>query len=108
MHLLLTAATHLEIAPFIHHLQSNYKQLGSDIFFNDNHRIQLLITGVGMVATTYSLTKVLSEKTFDLVIQAGIAGSYDRSLLLGNVYAVKTEIFGDMGAEDHYNFLDFF
>lgn len=62
-----------------------------------------------MVATTYTLTKALQQQQFDLVLQAGIAGSFRQDLPLGStVVQVSSEMFGDMGAEDHYNFLDVF
>jgi futalosine hydrolase len=41
--------------------------------------IDHLVTGVGMVATAIELSKKLSENNYDLVINAGIAGSFNRS-----------------------------
>ncbi|HTN47445.1 MAG TPA: futalosine hydrolase [Flavipsychrobacter sp.] len=108
MNILIVAATELEIAPLVHHLKANFKQLGTDIFFNDQHRVQVLVTGVGMVATTYHLTALLPGKSYDWVLQAGIAGAYDRRIRLGDLYWVRSEQIGDLGAEDHYNFLDHF
>ena len=40
----------------------------------------VLISGVGMINTTYNLTKILSKKRYDLVINMGIAGSYNPSI----------------------------
>lgn len=108
MNILIIAATEMEITPFLQHLQQQFKQLGKDIFFNDRHQVQILITGVGMVATTYALTKIPDEKNYDVALQAGIAGSFDRSIPLGSLCAVRTELFGDLGVEDHYGFLDVF
>lgn len=108
MNILIIAATQLEIAPFEAFLQEHFKQLGDSIFFNEKHRVQLLITGIGMVATTFQLTDILAEKSYDMVLQAGIAGSYDSNISLGKVFMVSEDMFGDLGAEDHYNFLDVF
>jgi len=47
----------------------------------DNH----LVSGVGMVSTAISVTNALKSKRYDLVINAGIAGSFNRSLELGDV-----------------------
>lgn len=108
MNILIVAATEMEIAPFLQHLQAHFKQLGNDVFFNEKHKIQVLITGVGMVATTFSLTQALCEKSFDVVLQTGVAGSFDRNIPLGTVCMVGSELFGDLGAEDHYQYLDIF
>jgi len=108
MNLLLTAATEMEITATLDFLKKEYKQLGADLFFNEKNKIQVLCTGVGMLATCFQLTKVLSEKNFDLVVQAGIAGTYDSSVELGALFSISSETLGDLGAEDHYAFLDVF
>lgn len=71
-------------------------------------KVQTLITGVGMVATTYALTKHLQNNKYDLVLQVGVAGSFDRDLELGQVVFVTSDQFGDLGAEDHDQYLDLF
>jgi futalosine hydrolase len=108
MHILLTAATSAEIAPLTTFIRSNWKGGAADIYDKDNVRISVLITGVGTTATCYALTKKLLQGEYDLALQAGIAGSYDRGLALGSVVNVVSDRFGDMGAEDHYNFIDVF
>jgi futalosine hydrolase len=93
MKLLVIAATEMEISPFI-------ADTGS--------KTDILITGVGMLATGYALTKKLNTTRYDLVIQAGVGGSFDMSLPLGEVVFVTTDRYGDLGAEDHDEYLDFF
>ncbi len=68
----------------------------------------ILITGVGMVAATYALTKHLQSNEYDLVLQIGVAGSYDRSLQLGDLVFVTSDQYADFGAEDHEQYLDIF
>ena len=70
-----------------------------------NHDLDFLITGVGMVASTYSLTKYLNNKKYDLAISCGIAGSFDRSILIGEVVSVIEDAFSELGAEDGNEFL---
>lgn len=70
--------------------------------------VDTLITGVGMPAATYALTKHLQYNSYDLVIQAGVAGSFDIELSLGEVVQVVSDRYGDMGAEDHEDYLDLF
>ena len=61
-----------------------------------------LVTGVGPVATAVALTeRLLSDESepVELIVNVGLAGALDRSLRLGEVVAVVTEDFGDLGAE---------
>ena len=67
--------------------------------------IDHLVTGVGMVATAIELSKKLSENKYDLVINAGIAGSFNRSLSIGQVVEVVKDIFSEIGAQDGNQFL---
>ncbi|MBK7133145.1 MAG: futalosine hydrolase [Bacteroidales bacterium] len=78
------------------------------IFFGDNE-ISLLVTGVGSVATAWSLKHWLSvNKKPDLIINAGIAGSYKDDIRTGDVVMPVTECFADSGIEDRENFLTLF
>lgn len=108
MNILLVAATNLEISPFIAHLSDNWVQSEDGSYTQEGNKVTVLITGVGMVATTYALTRLLSRQQFDFALQAGIGGSFDRDIPLGSVVMINSEIFGDLGAEDHYDFLDLF
>lgn len=67
--------------------------------------ISFLITGVGMVATAFALGKELSNNPYDLVINLGIAGSFDRSIALGEVVEVVEDTFAELGAEEDEIFL---
>lgn len=96
MKLLIVAATEAEIGPFLKQPAGN--QAGLDT----------LVTGVGVPATVYQLTRTLLQNEYDLVINAGIAGSFDRSLPVGAVAQVVSDCFADLGAEDGDDFLDVF
>jgi futalosine hydrolase len=71
----------------------------------DRHQVEITVTGIGMVATTYYLTKWLSERSYDLAINCGIAGSFDRSIAIGEVVYVAQDVFSEIGAEDDQKFL---
>lgn len=88
MNILLASATTTEIKPFI----EQYRKDANNFI----HSIDVLITGIGLTATTYSLTKQLHIKRPDLVIQAGIAGCFDRQTELGEVVLVKQDIVADL------------
>lgn len=68
------------------------------------HTIDLLITGLGSVATAYSLTKVLTQKRYDLVLNVGIAGSFSGSYPIGSVVAVGHDCFADLGVIEENGF----
>ena len=70
-----------------------------------NQDIEFLITGVGMVATAFVLGKHLTTHQYDLVINLGIAGSFDRNIALGEVVEVVEDNLSELGAEDGEEFL---
>jgi futalosine hydrolase len=66
---------------------------------------ELLITGVGMVATAFALGRHLASNSYDLVINLGIAGSFDKNIALGSVIEVTEDTFAELGAENDNEFL---
>lgn len=99
MNLLVIAATEAEIGPFITKIRDGHFPV---------IKVTTLITGVGTLATAYALTKHLQQHRCDLVIQAGVGGSFDRDIKLGDVVFVTSDRYGDLGAEDHDDRLDIF
>ena len=91
MKILIIAATTEEILPFL-----KWKEEITD----EQVQIDTLVTGIGLVSTTFHLTYVLNHNEFDLVIQAGIAGSYKKEIPIGQTVVVVTETFADLGSED--------
>ena len=75
----------------------------------DSFETDLLITGVGSMATAWSLKQwiTLNEKP-DLAINAGIAGSFNERLNIGDVVMPVSDCFADAGVEDGENFLTLF
>src|SRR5687768_13082204 len=86
---LLVAATVTEISPFLEYYRDTKNQL------HNNLQVDVLITGVGLVASTYSITKQIQIRRPDIIIQAGIAGCFDKNIALGSVVVVKQEAIGD-------------
>ncbi len=66
--------------------------------------IDILVTGVGSIFTTYYLTKALNANNYDLAINIGIAGSFDYFLEQGFVVNVIQDQFADLGVEENDNF----
>ena len=105
MHILLVAATQIEIKPFldskqIKELQNNFYQVNLP-----NHTLDILVTGVGMVATAFALGCRLNAFKYDLAINAGIAGSFIKHIPIGSVVNVINETFSEIGAEEEHSFL---
>jgi futalosine hydrolase len=98
MKILLVAATRAEIAFLAKHFQL------PDQDFVRTKEFDLLITGVGMTATAYALGKHLSA-TYKLVLNLGIAGSFDTNIPLTTVVNVTSDEFSELGAENGDTFL---
>lgn len=99
MRILIVAATELEIAAARDHYTKNA---------SSKLNIDFLVTGIGMTATAYSLTKRLASRKYDLAINAGVAGSFRPEISLGDVVNVVSDSFADLGAEDGDKFLSLF
>ncbi len=89
MNCLIVAATAREIAPFLEYYRNTEKTEHIDM------HLDVLISGIGMTATTYHLVKQFSIRKPDIVVQAGVAGCFDTSLPLGTVVAVKQDTIAD-------------
>lgn len=98
MHVIITAATTKEYE----HCLKTFKSSSHP------HQISFFTTGVGMLATAVSLTSLLLKKKPGLIIQAGIAGTFDHSLPLSEVVAISNETIADMGVEENNIWKDMF
>lgn len=68
-------------------------------------RVDFLTAGAGMIATTHSLTRHLIENHYDLALNCGIAGSFDRNIPIGESVSVSEDTFSELGAQDGPDFL---
>ncbi|BAV04182.1 hypothetical protein FLA_0161 [Filimonas lacunae] len=64
--------------------------------------------GVGLLATAFSLTKLIYEEKPDLIIQAGIAGCFDTTQPLAKVLVIKDESLADTGVQEEGRWKDIF
>ena len=67
----------------------------SEIISNIILSHNILITGVGMINTAINLTKELMRNRYDLVINMGIAGSFNKELKNGFVVEVIEDNFSE-------------
>ncbi|MES2267996.1 MAG: futalosine hydrolase [Bacteroidota bacterium] len=102
MRILFVAATEFEVESLKSAVESQ-KQPQNSGFQTLDYR--LLITGVGMVATAYSLGRELAKNRYDLAINLGIAGSFDRDIALGEIVEITEDTIAELGAQDDEAFL---
>ncbi len=67
--------------------------------------IDVLVTGVGMVATAAHCSRHLAQQRYELALNFGLCGSFDPSLAPGLVVHVVADRLSELGAEDGDRFL---
>jgi len=100
MRILVVSATSLEVESL--KSEAGSKSQESRV---KNQEIDFLVTGVGMVATAFALGKHLTTHQYDLAINLGIAGSFDRNIATGEVVEIIEDQLSELGAEDDEAFL---
>jgi futalosine hydrolase len=87
MNILVVAATELEI-PLVKSGMCGANQ------------VDVLVTGVGMVATAARTAQRLAHGHYDVALNFGLCGTFDSTLALGAVVHVTTDCLSELGAED--------
>jgi futalosine hydrolase len=113
----IVAATQGEIIPLLEHFEKtfiknhDFRYTSNDSqltihnsrfthFQSDDLDVDILITGIGILHSTYSLMNYLADHHPDAWIQIGIGGAYDKNLQIGEVYLIESEVLVDFGAQD--------
>jgi len=109
MRILFVGATCFELYQFFENL-IEIEGEGKNVFHYKWYdlEVDLLIPGVGMAFTAYHLTRALYTSKYDLVINAGIAGSFRDELSIGTVVNVKCEQICDLGIEENNKVISLF
>lgn len=97
MKVLISAATTMELTTL-----KNSESLPSSL------SLYYVTTGIGAISTVYHLMEMLSKDKFDLMIQVGIAGSFDQQLPLGNAVNIEKESIAEMGVVENNEYKDIF
>lgn len=109
MRILIVAATQGEVQPLMDALGMQKSAEGDNLFVPRHISVancSVLITGAGMVPTAFALGKHLPHNVYNLVINLGIAGSFDRAIKLGDVLEISQDTFAELGAEDDTRFIN--
>ena len=106
MRVLVVAATEAELSPVVDGLR-RISAVGPRVtrYQGASHDIDVLITGVGMVATATWCSRVLSAERFDVALNLGVCGSFRPEIFPGAVVHVVSDRLTELGAEDGDAFL---
>lgn len=69
------------------------------------HEVEVLTTGVGMVATAAWCSRAFASEHYDLALNVGLCGSFRPALPPGIVVHVTADRIAELGAEDGDRFL---
>jgi futalosine hydrolase len=108
MRILIVAATQPEVDPLMQSLGMQKSDEEENLFVTRHTSVancSVLITGVGMVPTAFALGRHLPHNVYNLVINLGIAGSFDRNIKLGDVLEITKDTQAELGAEDDTRFI---
>ena len=102
MRVIITAATSGEWMPSYQKINPLFSapRKGFSVGFHES--------GIGLLASSVSLMKMLVQETPALIIQVGICGSFDKKIDLGKVFAVKDDFVGDIGVTENKVWKDLF
>ncbi len=71
-------------------------------------KVQFYQSGVGLLAAAVALTRLAIEERPDLIIQAGIAGSFHKKTAPGKIVVINNEQLGDTGVMEKGDWKDIF
>lgn len=97
MNVLVIAATDKEL--------SGLKEIS---FSRPSLMVHTAVTGVGLMPSTYAIMQMIAGLKPDLIIQVGIAGSFNPTLVLGTAVTVRQEMLADMGVYETDGYHDIF
>jgi futalosine hydrolase len=106
MRILVVSATSSEIEPLVgrfRHLSDT--GLRSAAYRFGEHEVDVLTTGVGMVATAAWCSNAFAAEHYDLALNFGLCGSFDAALSAPAVVHVTADRIAELGAEDGDQFL---
>jgi len=103
--ILVVAATRPEVTPLLSSLTPVVEHDRSITGTFGSHHVDVLLTGVGMVATAVWCTRALATSRYDLALNLGVCGSFVRTLPPATVVHVTSDMLPELGAQDGPRFL---
>ena len=106
MKILIVAATAKEIEPLLKQMKVKEPMVFETADFKYKKlEISVMITGVGMVVTAMDTVSALIDEEYDLALNIGLCGSFNKNLEIGTVVNVYKDCFSELGAEDGDDFI---
>jgi len=99
MQILVIAAKEAEIKPTVEFIAAHYPSA---------IHIRFAYTDIGLTAATFSITRLALTQPTDLIIQAGIAGSFENGYQPGEVVLIDTEQQADLGVFENEQWKNIF
>lgn len=94
MNISICAATAMELSLF--------KQQATTAMNNPGrHRLRFVVTGIGMLQSSFFIQQHLKEADVDFILQIGIAGCFNSSVALSSVWMVDREYLGSLGVVEN-------
>lgn len=100
------SATYIEAQRIVETLKM--KKVSSFLYSSEYHNTDLLVTGIGSVATVFAMMSQRNISMYDLFINIGIAGSFSSENKIGTLVNVKSDCFGDIGINSKKGFMPVF
>ena len=105
MRILVVSATRPEVAPIVSALANAVEHDRGVSGSPGSDRVDIVITGVGMVATAVWCVRAMSADWPDLALNFGVCGSFVPAFPLSAVVHVTSDMFPELGAQDGGRFL---
>ncbi len=106
MRILVVTATPFEIQSLVSKMRHvSDRGLRTAAYRSRDHDVDVLTSGVGMVATSAWCSRACAADHYDLALNFGLCGSFAPSLTPGTVVHVTADRFSELGAEDGDGFL---
>lgn len=99
MQILVIAAKEVEIKPTVEYITTQYPMQAN---------WQFAYTDIGLTAAAFAITRLALTQPPDVIIQAGIGGSFEQGYLPGEVVLIDTEQIGDLGVMENTQWKNMF
>ncbi len=96
----LVAATQFEILPALQYFDEHFTKKSFFEYIHNEVSIFPVVTGVGAMMTSMAIARTNNISSANLIINAGIAGSFNDKFAIGSVVEVTWDRFADLGVEE--------
>ena len=105
--ILLVSATETECTPILQEM-TDCTTISPWLFAGtlQGQSVEILISGIGAVSTTFRLTHTLMKRPYNRTISIGIAGSFSDSILVEEVVQITEDCFADLGIDNNGTLLN--